>query len=99
MSERERARKALSQIPPSAAAQLEGAVQAFIAAELGRPTPELLHYAANLFEARTPSLRIMESAVAHLFAAVLRRRAEELRAALAQTAPAPPAPARKSRAA
>lgn len=86
MNERERARRALLRAPPGAAAQLEAAVQAFIAAELGAPTPELLHRAADVFEARTPALRIMEAAVAHLFAASLRRRAEALRAAAAAPA-------------
>jgi hypothetical protein len=92
VDERERARKALSRIPPSAVGRLEGAVQAFVAAEIGQPTPELLQYAAEVFEARTSALRIMEAAVAHLFAAILRRRAEELRAATAQPPPAPPPP-------
>ena len=89
MSERERARKALSRIPASAAGQLETAVQALIAAEIGQPPPESLHAAAALFEARTAAMRIMEAAVAHLFAAILRRHAEELRAAPAALAPAP----------
>lgn len=87
MNERQRARNALTRIPSSALSELEGAVQAFIEDEIGAPTPELLYRAALIFEGRTNAMRIVEAAVAHLFAALLIRRAEELRAA----PPEPPA--------
>ena len=78
MYERERALRVLSKIPPSALNELQKAVDDLIAADIGTPTPTALCVAANIFEAKSPSMRVMDGAIAQLFAALLRVRATQL---------------------